>query len=101
MKWLDAVKNKMEGTLMKTYGLEFPKVVMFLLKKGETALFSDVTLPINVDLAVSAMQQMWGYNFPQCTGGIASQNILTKYSLGVGGLAALTKRRIGDRFRWD
>merc|ERR1719515_431379 len=43
---------------------------------------------------------MWG-PFPTLDGGMAADDIITKYFCGIGGVAAFRKRRGGDRFRWE
>merc|ERR1719313_504416 len=64
-------------------------------------VFSGVKLSINEHNALNAMRKMWGDTYPKCDGGVAGKAVRGGSQFGgVGGLDALKKRRIGDRFRY-
>ena len=62
-----SILNMSENQLITLYGYKFPETVKFKLENNESVVFSDVKLEVDVDLALQAMQQMWG-NFPELNG---------------------------------
>jgi hypothetical protein len=100
-KWTATRIDKIGAqTFKEEFGIELPQAVQFNVERDETLVFRDVQLPVDIDVALSALVQMWG-TYPKLNGGIADKvrgdNIhgWNDHGLnGVGGVPAFQRLRI-------